>query len=395
MVEQNRGFFTFLILYRWVNWLLAAVLLYLQATPETTTTTLIAVYGSAFFYNLMFTVWPSRIERAMRRYPWLLAGDVVFCSLLIMAYGWRSPFWIYSLSPVMLGGYMFRAWGGFISAALMAGGYGLAVSLTGYTWSELDGRGFIDSHLFHFFDYFLVAIFFTYPAVLADRLRRSNAELREAQLKIERLVLDKERQRIASEIHDGVTQSLMGLNLLVEDALKKSTEEPVIERLGLAQEAAAKAINQTRLAIDDLFEERLSYRRLSELADDVFGDLGRVHNIQASLAVEGEEVEIPVDIKKALYMILQEVVGNVVKHAGATRIEAKLRFNAGDLELSVSDDGSGFDVDRAATGYGLTTISNRVSEIRGTFELDSLAGRGTNVLICVPLLAGAVPKSFS
>ena len=200
---------------------------------------------------------------------------------------------------------------------------------------------------------------------------------------------------MASEIHDGVTQSLMGLNLLVEDALKKSTEEPVIERLGLAQKAAAKAINQTRLAIDDLFEEQLSCRRLSELADDVFGDLGRVHNIQTDLVVEGDEIEIPVDIKKALYMILQEVVGNVIKHAGATRIEAKLCFNAGDLELSVSDDGSGFDVDRSATGYGLTTIANRVREIRGTFELDSLAGRGTNVLISVPLLAAAAPKLFS
>ncbi len=353
------------------------------------------VYSSVFFYNLMFTVWPLRIERALRRYPWLLAGDVAFCALLILAYGWRSPFWIYSLSPVMLGGYMFRARGGFVAAALMAGGYGLAISLTGYTWSELEGRGFIDSHLFHFFDYFLVAIFFTYPAVLVERLRQSNVELREAQFKIERLVLEKERQRMASEIHDGVTQSLMGLNLLVEDALKKSTEEPVIERLGLAQEAAAKAISQTRLAIDDLFEERLGRRRLTELADGVFEDIGRVHNIQADLVIEGEEAEMPVDIKKALYMILQEVVGNVVKHAGATKIDAKLCFSAGDIELSISDNGSGFNADRPGAGYGLSTISNRVSEIQGTFDIDAAAGGGTNVLVRVPLLSGHAPKPFS
>lgn len=394
MVEQNRGFFTFLILYRWVNWLLAAVLLYLHTTPETTPMTVVIVYGSAFFYNLMFTVWPLRIERALRRYPWLLAVDIAFCLLLILAYGWRSPFWVYSLSPVMLAGYMFRARGGFVAAAMMAGGYGLAVSLTGHTWAELEGLDFVDIHLAQIFDYFLVAIFFTYPAVLAERLRRTNSELREAQLKIERLVLDKERQRMASEIHDGVTQSLMGLNLLVEDALKKSSEEPVIERLGLAQEAATKAINQTRLAIDDLFEERLSRRCLAELADDVFEDLGRVHNIQVNLVVEGKEEDVPADIKKALYMILQEAVGNIVKHAGAKKIDAKLSFSHHDIELSVSDDGSGFDTDVRGTGYGLSTISNRVREVQGTFELDSLAGRGTRVLVRVPLLSGAAKKGI-
>ncbi len=383
--QERNGFFVFLNSYRWLNWVLAVVLLHLGATPHVSPLTTVLVFAAVFLYNGVFTLCPQRVETYLRRVPALLLVDVLFCSSLLLVYGWGSPFYVYSFSPAMLAGYLFGLRGAFIVAALGSVGYVSSVSLTGKVWSEIAELGELDTHIAQAFDYFIVAVFFSYPAALAERLRRTNTDLHQAQLKIERLVLDKERQRVASEIHDGVTQSLMGLNLLVEDALKKSSEEPVKERLSLAQEAAAKAISQTRLAIDDLFEERLGGRSLAELAETVFEDLGRVHSIEAEFVVEGREEEVPADIKKALYMVLQEAVGNIIKHAHATRIDAKLCFQDHCIQLSISDNGSGFDPELPRTGYGLSTISNRVREIEGIFKLDSLAGRGTSILIRVPV----------
>jgi signal transduction histidine kinase len=244
--------------------------------------------------------------------------------------------------------------------------------------------GSLDSHISHVFDYFLVAIFFTYPAVLAERLRQSNAELQQAQGKIERLVLDKERQRIAGEIHDSVTQNLLGVKLLIDDSLKRIADKELVERLTLAKDAAGKALEQTRAAIDDLFEERFNHNSLCEITEDILRAAGRTHGIQIDFQVDGEEARLPADIKKAVYLIAQESVSNVTRHSGASKIEARLRFTPDEIELDIQDNGHGFTPGENRNGYGLSTISQRTRQFSGTVEIDSDAG-GTRVRVSVPL----------
>jgi signal transduction histidine kinase len=237
------------------------------------------------------------------------------------------------------------------------------------------------------FDYFLVAIFFSYPAVLAERLRRSNKDLQDAQTQIESLVLEKERERLAGQIHDSVTQLLLGVNLLIDDALNKSAEPAVVERLRLAKEAAGKAIQQARLAVEDLFEERFSSRPLSETVREVLEQAGDLHELKVVLCAEGVEPELRGEAKKALYFIVQELAGNIIKHAAATEVAARMLFTKEKVVIQVSDNGKGFEKKDLEFGYGLSTISSRVRQLKGTFSLEPGEAGGATALIEVPTSA--------
>lgn len=106
--RSNTGFFLFLNLFRWLNWALALLLLYLGAIPKTAPLLIFAVYLAVLLYNSIFSIWPHQVRGALQKYPFLLAGDILFCWLLLVAFGWGSPFYVYSFSPVMLAGYLFK-----------------------------------------------------------------------------------------------------------------------------------------------------------------------------------------------------------------------------------------------------------------------------------------------
>ncbi len=380
------SFFVFLNSFRWLNWALAVLLLYVGATPKMPPAITIAVYLSVFLYNCLFTFWSAKLERALRKFPALLLADIIFCFLLLVAYGWRSPFTVYSFSPVMLAGYLYKVQGGFIAAALTALAYGLSVALNGYTWEQIKAMGEVDGHLFHYFDYFLVAIFFSYPAVLAEKLRQSNKELTDAQAQIERLALAKERQRLAADIHDSVTQSLFSINMTLEDAAKACAgDEKLSRRLNLAREAAARALSEIRLAIDDLFGDRYASQSLRELAGRALQNLRQHHDLAANLVFSGTEVHLEPEIKKELYLVLQEALSNVLKHAQASRVDVSLDSKEYALTLEIIDDGEGFCAEDAECGYGLKMISRRIQGMSGVCEICSVPNEGTRIVVRVPL----------
>jgi hypothetical protein len=103
----RQGLFLFLNLYRWINWVLALLLLFLGATPEVPLFTTIVIYAAVFIYNGFFTLFARQVEAALRRLPALLVLDGLFCFLLLLPYGWGSPFYVYSFSPVMLAGLVY------------------------------------------------------------------------------------------------------------------------------------------------------------------------------------------------------------------------------------------------------------------------------------------------
>jgi signal transduction histidine kinase len=88
----------------------------------------------------------------------------------------------------------------------------------------------------------------------------------------------------------------------------------------------------------------------------------------------------------ALFRIVQEALGNAVKHGAAKQITVRLQRSGSDVTLDVSDDGVGFDRSRlaAAGGLGLITMRERASQLDGTFEVDSAPGRGTTIRVVIP-----------
>ena len=357
-----------------------------KVTPPTPAAVTIAVYSIVFIYNFIFT-WRSRdIEKILRRWPALISVDVLFCFAIVLVYGYRSPFTAYGFSPVMMAGFLLGMEGALVVAAICAAGYALSVTLNGPAWAKIVKDGLLDQELFQVFDYFLVAIFFSYPASLAEKLRRSNVELISAQAKVEQLTLTKERRRLAGDIHDSVTQSLLAVGMILADAGKACSEdEQLSRRLGLAREATAKALDEIRLSIDDLFEDHYASQPLVELAGTAVDSLRRNHDIQATFVARDSDVELQPETKKALCLILQEALSNAIKHSRAERVDVSLIVEPTLITLEIVDDGDGFLADKVDRGYGLKMMSHRAEGLLGKCHISSELGKGTSIIATIPV----------
>jgi signal transduction histidine kinase len=109
------------------------------------------------------------------------------------------------------------------------------------------------------------------------------------------------------------------------------------------------------------------------------------HRLTVNAALSPEP-EVPLSTKEALYRVAQEALHNVAKHARAQAVELVLEATVGELVLRVSDDGKGFDPRASFPGHlGLRSMSERVSAVGGSLEIDSTPGKGTQISVHVPL----------
>ncbi len=212
----------------------------------------------------------------------------------------------------------------------------------------------------------------------------TNARLRQQAAQLE------ERQRIARDLHDSVTQSLYGLVTLTEAGqLDLQRDEP--DRVALRQtfdrlgETTRQALKELRLFIFEL--------NPPVLADE--GLIGALHLRLAS--VEGrsdlaarlladDTIRLPLSIETELYHIANEALNNILKHAHARSITVYLSREDASIVLEVIDDGCGFDVAtaQAAGGLGLNNLYERSRRIGGSLKILSRPGAGTRVRVVIP-----------
>jgi signal transduction histidine kinase len=205
---------------------------------------------------------------------------------------------------------------------------------------------------------------------------------------------ESERRRVAGDIHDGISQRLVGLTYRL-DAAARAVDAG-------EQASAAEQLEKARDLVDlTLGEARAA---ISGLRPPVLDDLGLAGGL-ASLAASTPEVDLelalddrrlPEHIEVALYRIAQEAVQNVVKHSRA--LVASVSFAVRDrvARLEIADNGIGFDTTRAAgapdpglelpsSGYGMLSMAERADLVGGTLEVRSQPGAGTTVTVTVPL----------
>jgi signal transduction histidine kinase len=197
-----------------------------------------------------------------------------------------------------------------------------------------------------------------------------------------------ERNRLARDLHDSVTQTLFSVVLNAEAASTlierdgapaRDQARAQVERLrALAQDA----LGEMRSLVFELRPAELEYDGLVATARKHLDVLQRVRRLPISLDVAGERPLAP-DVEAAVFRILQEATNNALKHAGARRIDVRLDLSRG-VCLSVSDDGAGFDPEAPATTsrrLGLTSMRERAQEIGGMLRIDSAPGAGTRVTL--------------
>jgi signal transduction histidine kinase len=196
-----------------------------------------------------------------------------------------------------------------------------------------------------------------------------------------------ERERLARELHDSVTQSLYAVSLHAEAAGRALTDgepEPVASNLADIRETVQEALAEMRLL---LFELRPPLLQEHGLAPALRARL-RAVEARAGLAAafEGEEVpRLRPEAEQELYRVAQEALNNVLKHAHASRVTVRLEVHDGQAVLEVVDDGVGFEpVVRGGCGDGLRGMRERAARLSGTLMVESAPGAGTRVRAEVP-----------
>jgi signal transduction histidine kinase len=202
-----------------------------------------------------------------------------------------------------------------------------------------------------------------------------------------------ERQRLARELHDSVSQALYGIALGAQTARTLLDRDPAraTEPVDYVLQLAQAGLAEMRALIFELRPESLAQEGIVAALDKQVA----ATNVRYGLIVEAElgtEPAVPLDVKEAAYRIGQEAMHNVVKHAKATRLWITLRLEDSVLSLDVRDDGVGFDAGGEYPGHlGLRSMRERAARVRGSLDFTSEPAGGTAIRLRIPIPPGAEP----
>jgi signal transduction histidine kinase len=216
-------------------------------------------------------------------------------------------------------------------------------------------------------------------------LSQTSAELqiKETQIKVAAL---EERQKLARELHDSVSQALYGIALGARTAQAQMKLEPakLDEPLDYILSLAEAGLSEMRALIFELRPESLQNEGLLAALTKQADAIQARHKISVMTDFD-QEPDISLDAKEALYRIAQEAMQNIAKHAHATHIELVLKEDIQSLILEICDNGKGFDINRDFPGHlGLKSMPERAAQIGGEFHIYSELGVGTTINVKIP-----------
>lgn len=199
-----------------------------------------------------------------------------------------------------------------------------------------------------------------------------------------------ERNRLARELHDSVSQALYGIALGARTARALLERDPsrLREPLDYVLSLAEAGLTEMRALIFDLRPDSLEQDGLVSALTRQTDSLKMRHHINVALDL-CPEPDLPLESKEALYWIAREALHNTMKHAQATCIQLRLAQEGDQLLMEVSDNGIGFEVGGVFHGHlGLRSMQERAARLHGSLEIISQPNRGTQVRVRVPLLSG-------
>ena len=226
------------------------------------------------------------------------------------------------------------------------------------------------------------AIDITDQRLAQEALEKISGRLIEAQ--------EKERRRIARELHDDIGQKLALLSIELDQANQDpnksaaATEQRLIE----IREHCMGIASDVHLLSHQLHSSKLDYLGLVSAIRSFCREFARQHEVTVEFADENVKENLPQDISLSLFRVAQEALHNAVKYSGVTQFAVELKGSATEIRLEVRDSGAGFNVEDAKRngGLGLVSMTERVNMVRGRFRVESRPGEGTKIVAIVPLV---------
>ncbi len=258
-------------------------------------------------------------------------------------------------------------------------------------------RSFV--HLPIIVDHKIVGVFnigFTKPNLIGDDTTRlfsaltHRASLSIANMELfeqtKDLAVMEERNRLARDLHDSAKQKAFAAlaQLGTARGLLNGNGSSVSLHLNEAENLVSDVIQELTFLVQEIYPIALQEKGLAPaLRDYIFEWENR--NDMAVQLINRNDRRLPLDTEQALYRVTQEALANVARHSRARRVDISLVYNSDSVQLSLSDDGCGFDASTKSYGMGLRSIRERVSSIHGTLQIQSAPGHGTRILIQAPI----------
>ncbi|MCF6333453.1 MAG: response regulator [Draconibacterium sp.] len=214
------------------------------------------------------------------------------------------------------------------------------------------------------------------------KLKKLNIELTSVE--------ERERRRIAENLHDSLGQTLslafLKLSSIIDENFSMNAKKTIAETSGLLD----KAISESRSLTYDLSPPILYELGLVPAIKWKLEQIEKKHQINTVLIGEGQRIDIQKEFNIFIYRIVSELVTNVIKHANAKLIEIEIRKEKEMYYIIVRDDGVGFEMKinnkrKANEGFGLMSITERLDSIKGKFKIQSKIGKGTEAKIIIPV----------
>jgi len=225
----------------------------------------------------------------------------------------------------------------------------------------------------------------TFLAALADQAAMAAANARLLAAAREKIALE-ERQRLARDLHDSVSQSLYGIQLAASTARERLDHNPaeVIQPIDHVLQLAEAGQAEMRALIFELRPDSLETEGLVTNLDMHIKAV-RARTGMAGETVIRDEPEAPTEVKQALYRIAQEALHNTVRHASAQHVDVRLEARPSTVVMEIADDGVGFDPEGPYPGHlGLRSMRERALAVGGSLEVSSSRGHGTRIVVRVP-----------
>jgi signal transduction histidine kinase len=192
---------------------------------------------------------------------------------------------------------------------------------------------------------------------------------------------NEERQRLARDLHDAVSQTLFTANIISQALPRLFEKKPqrAMENVHQLTQLTRSAIAEMRTLLLELRPSALLDSKLFDLLTQLGEAAKGRHRMNIEMISQGEHHALPPDVQITLYRVAQESLNNIIKHSGASEVVMSLRMETPEVELTIRDNGKGFDMRERRAGIGLHSMRERAESIGARFSITSETGKGTTI----------------
>jgi len=379
--DEHRKLFGFFFVFRVIALAFGLIWLLFKISQGADYTLGLIIWLGILLYTVAIYIKRHKMYALLLKHPISFGFDIFVSIALLFVYSaWDSPFYYYSISPVIPAAMMFRFKGAIYSSSLLSLSQVASVFVHGATVNEFFSLGHFPLLLGQITAYYTVGFMLIYPAGLLDEVIRQRSIIKE---KTEKEAVFEERARLSRELHDNLAQIL---------SVTKSKTNTLHEEL--SGEKAKQAFEACKLidhALHDLKNAIFALRpeNIELELDQMLIEYCRRFPSPVSCKIDVnfnlDGIKLSAEQKFEILRICQEALGNAIRHSKADTIKLEALKENGKLLVCVDDCGAGFELGKIRKGVGLKSMNERAKKIKADIEITSALEAGTKVKLIVPL----------